>query len=96
LIADFERRRGAITQALEVVAGWKPQVVPRLRIPERRRLALVVFYPNTVDGMTTCSKKSGEHRTDATQNDVVERRRIRDGDAHERGRIFSSIASSAS
>ena len=38
--------------------------------------------------MTTRLKKSSEHRIDATQNEVVERRRIRDDDAHERGRIL--------
>jgi len=41
-------------------------------------------------------KQSREYRIDAAQDEIVQRRGIRDDDAHERGRIFSNVAASAS
>jgi hypothetical protein len=37
-----------------------------------------------------------EYRIDTAQDEIVQRRGIRDDDAHERGRIFSSVAASVS
>ena len=42
-MVEQQGEEGAIAQGLQIVAGGELQEVPRLRIPERRRLALVAF-----------------------------------------------------
>jgi hypothetical protein len=87
----------------------RPWVVDQLQVSCRLRAAATNFRSSRVlvcsNRSRTCRRlgddhsfeQSREQRIDVAQDEIVQRRGIRNDDAHERGtRIFSSVAASAS